>query len=107
VPRVIYEPLDGPPTEIEAPLGATARDVALAHGVDGIVGECGGQLMCASCHVYVDEAFLDLLPPRSEDEEEMLESTASPRLPNSRLSCQIKLTEELDGLILRLPAEQL
>jgi ferredoxin, 2Fe-2S len=107
VPRVIYEPLDGPPTEIEAPLGATARDVALAHGVDGIVGECGGQLMCASCHVYVDEAFLDLLPPRSEDEEEMLESTASPRLANSRLSCQIKLTEELDGLILRLPAEQL
>jgi len=107
VPHVIYEPLDGPPIDVEAPLGATARDVALAHGVDGIVGECGGQLMCASCHVYVDEAFLDLLPPRSEDEEEMLESTASPRLANSRLSCQIKLTEELDGLILRLPAEQL
>lgn len=107
MPHVIYEPLDGPPIEIEAALGATARDVALAHGVDGIVGECGGQLMCASCHVYVDEAFLDLLPPRSEDEEEMLESTASPRLANSRLSCQIKLTEELDGLILRLPAEQL
>jgi 2Fe-2S ferredoxin len=107
VPRVTYEPLEGPPTEIEAPLGATARDVALAHGVDGIIGECGGQLMCASCHVYVDEAFLEVLPPRSEDEEEMLESTASPRLPNSRLSCQIKLTEELDGLILRLPAEQL
>ena len=107
MPRVTYQPLDGPPTQLDAPLGATARDVALAHGVDGIVGECGGQLMCASCHVYVDEAFVDLLPPRSEDEEEMLESTASPRLPNSRLSCQIKLTDELDGLILRLPAEQL
>jgi 2Fe-2S ferredoxin len=107
VPRVTYQPPDGPPTELDVPLGATARDAALAHGVDGIVGECGGQLMCASCHVYVDEAFVDLLPPCSEDEEEMLESTASPRLPNSRLSCQIKLTEELDGLILRLPAEQL
>jgi 2Fe-2S ferredoxin len=107
MPRVTYQPPDGPPTQLDAPLGATARDVALAHGVDGIVGECGGQLMCASCHVYVDEAFIDLLPPRSEDEEEMLESTASPRLPNSRLSCQIKLTDELDGLILRLPAEQL
>ena len=107
MPRVTYQPLDGPPTQLDAPLGATARDVALAHGVDGIVGECGGQLMCASCHVYVDEAFIDLLPPRSEDEEEMLESTASPRLPNSRLSCQITLTDELDGLILRLPAEQL
>ena len=107
MPRVTYQPLDGPPTQLDAPLGATARDVAIAHGVDGIIGECGGQLMCASCHVYVDEAFIDLLPPRSEDEEEMLESTASPRLPNSRLSCQIKLTDELDGLILRLPAEQL
>ena len=63
--------------------------------------------MCASCHVYVDEAFLHLLPAISEDEEEMLESTAGERLANSRLSCQIKLTEELDGLILRLPAEQL
>jgi 2Fe-2S ferredoxin len=107
MPRVTYQPLDGPPTQLDAPLGATARDVAIAHGVDGIVGECGGQLMCASCHVYVDDAFIDLLPPRSADEEEMLESTASPRLPNSRLSCQIKLTDELDGLILRLPAEQL
>jgi 2Fe-2S ferredoxin len=107
MPRVTYQPLDGPPTHLDAPLGATARDVAIAHGVDGIIGECGGQLMCASCHVYVDEAFIDLLPPRSEDEEEMLESTASPRLPSSRLSCQIKLTDELDGLILRLPAEQL
>ena len=107
MPSVTYQPEDGPPTQIDAPLGATARNVALAHGIDGIVGECGGQLMCASCHVYVDEAFIDLLPPRSEDEEEMLESTASPRLPNSRLSCQIKLTDELDGLILRLPAEQL
>ena len=107
MPRVTYQPLDGPSTQLDAPLGATARDVALAHGVDGIVGECGGQLMCASCHVYVDEAFIDLLPPRSDDEEEMLESTASPRLANSRLSCQIKLTDELDGLILRLPAEQL
>ena len=107
MPRVTYQPLDGPPTQLDAPLGATARDVAIAHGVDGIIGECGGQLMCASCHVYVDEAFIDLLPPRSEDEEEMLESTASPRLPNSRLSCQIKLTDELDGLILLLPEEQL
>jgi len=107
MPSVTYQPEDGPPTQIDAPLGATARDVALAHGVDGIIGECGGQLMCASCHVYVDEAFLGLLPEISEDEEEMLESTASERLANSRLSCQIKLTEALDGLILRLPPEQL
>ena len=107
MPSVTYQPEDGLATQIDAPLGATARDVALAHGIAGIVGECGGQLMCASCHVYVDEAFLELLPARTEEEDEMLESTASERLPNSRLSCQIRLGAELDGLIVRLPAEQL
>ena len=107
MPRVTYRPHTGEDTVIDAPLGASVRDVALAHGVAGIIGECGGQLMCASCHVYVDEAFLELLPARSEEEDEMLESTASERLPNSRLSCQIRLGEELDGLIVRLPAEQL
>jgi 2Fe-2S ferredoxin len=107
MPRVTYEPNEGPAVVVEAPVGETARNAALANNVDGIVGECGGQLMCASCHVYVDEAFLGLLPAISEEEEEMLGETASERLPNSRLSCQIRLTEELDGLILRLPPEQL
>jgi 2Fe-2S ferredoxin len=107
MPRVTYQPQTGAATVIEGPLGASVRDVALTHGVAGIIGECGGQLMCASCHVYVDEAYLELLPPRSEEEDEMLESTASERLPNSRLSCQIRLSAELDGLIVRLPAEQL
>jgi 2Fe-2S ferredoxin len=107
MPRVIYQPHAGAPVEVQAPAGASARDVALAHGIAGIVGECGGQLMCASCHVYVEETFLALLPPRSPEEDEMLDSTADERLPNSRLSCQIRLGEELDGLILRLPAEQL
>jgi 2Fe-2S ferredoxin len=107
MPRVSYESEDGARATIDAPLGATVRDVALASGIDGIVGECGGQLMCASCHVYVDEAFLPQLPAVSEDEGEMLESTASERLPSSRLSCQIRVTEELDGLVVRIPAEQL
>ena len=107
MPRVVYEAPDGARTEIEAPAGATVRNLALANSVDGIVGECGGELMCASCHVYVDEAFLDRLPAMSEAEDEMLESTASERLPSSRLSCQIPLTEELDGLLVRLPDEQL
>jgi 2Fe-2S ferredoxin len=107
MPIVTYQPADGPPRAIDAPLGATARDVALANGVDGIIGECGGQAMCASCHVYVEEPFLALLGPITDDEDAMLDSTASPRLPSSRLSCQIRLTEELDGLILRLPEEQI
>jgi 2Fe-2S ferredoxin len=107
MPRVIYEDADGTRTEIDAPIGATVRNLALANDVEGIVGECGGELMCASCHVYVDEAFLDRLPPVTEEEQEMLESTASERLGNSRLGCQIQVTGELDGLLVRLPPEQL
>jgi 2Fe-2S ferredoxin len=107
MPRIVYEDAGGTRTEIDAPLGATVRNVALERGVEGIVGECGGTLMCASCHVYVDEEFIDRLPPVVEDEDEMLESTASDRLPNSRLSCQLVVTPELDGLVVRLPPEQL
>jgi len=107
MPTVTYQRPDGPPRVIDAPLGATARDVALSNGVDGIIGECGGQAMCASCHVYVEESFLALLPPIADDEDAMLDSTASPRRAGSRLSCQIKLTAELDGLILELPQEQI
>ena len=80
MPRVTYAPPEGPAVVIDAPAGETARNVALANNVDGIVGECGGQLMCASCHVYVDEAFLALLPAISEDEDAMLAETASERL---------------------------
>jgi 2Fe-2S ferredoxin len=63
--------------------------------------------MCATCHVYVDEAHLDRLPAMESDEDEMLESTASPRMDNSRLSCQLDVTDELDGLVVRLPETQL
>ena len=107
MPTIIYEDAGGSRTQIDAPIGATVRNVALERGVDGIVGECGGTLMCASCHVYVDDEFLDRLPDVVEDEDEMLESTVSERRLNSRLSCQIVVTQELDGLVVRLPAEQL
>lgn len=107
MPRVIYESADGVRTEIEGPAGATVRNLALANGVEGIIGECGGEMMCASCHVYVEEAFLERLPPVREEEDEMLESTASERRSGSRLSCQITVSEELDGLLVRLPPEQL
>jgi 2Fe-2S ferredoxin len=79
---------------------------AQSHGVAGILGECGGQAMCATCHVYVDAKDLDLLPPMSDDEDAMLEDTASERKPTSRLSCQIDACDELDGIIVHLPDEQ-
>jgi 2Fe-2S ferredoxin len=72
----------------------------------GIVGECGGSAMCATCHVYVDEVFVKQLPAPLETELEMLECTASDCLPNSRLSCQIKISAVHEGLVVRLPERQ-
>lgn len=88
------------------PLDTSVMEGAVQNSIDGIVAECGGACLCATCHVYVDEAFLDLLPPIAEGEEEMLGNTASKRLPNSRLSCQINVTRELDGLVVRTPETQ-
>jgi len=76
------------------------------NGVDGIVAECGGNCQCATCHVYVEEKFLSLLDPIGEEQEVMLGSTASPRKPNSRLSCQIRVTERLEGLVVHTPETQ-
>lgn len=75
-------------------------------GMDAIAADCGGSLTCATCHVYIDTAYLSKLPPPSADELTMLEMTASERKPNSRLSCQITITSELDGLLVQLPETQ-
>ena len=80
---------------------------ALAHDVPGIIGECGGSAMCATCHVYVDEGQLRRLDAIAPTEEAMLGSTAAPRKPNSRLGCQIVLTEALHGLVVGVPGNQI
>ena len=92
---------------MSADAGTSVMMAAVTQDVDGIVAECGGSLMCATCHVYVDEAFADRLPAMTPDEDEMLEAAASERLPSSRLSCQIELSDELDGLVVRLPDTQI
>jgi ferredoxin, 2Fe-2S len=92
--------------KLQVPEGQSLMQAAVSAGVRGIVGECGGSAMCATCHVYVDEAFADRLPAPLETELEMLECTASERMTNSRLSCQIKLSNALDGLVVRLPERQ-
>ena len=91
---------------ISVPLDDSAMEGAIKNGVDGIVAECGGACMCATCHVYVDPAWLDKLLPMEDDENAMLESTASERKSNSRLSCQLRVRKELDGLIVRTPPTQ-
>ena len=84
----------------------SVMQLAIAHGISEIVAECGGNAMCATCHVYVDDQWIDRLPAMTADEDSLLDGAAAERRPSSRLSCQLKLTPELDGLVLRLPNRQ-
>jgi 2Fe-2S ferredoxin len=106
MPKIIYISHQGKSTQIDVAVGDSVMEGAVQNGIDGIVAECGGSCLCATCHVYVDEKFLPLLPPIDEDQDAMLDSTAADRLPNSRLSCQIKVRLDLDGLIVRMPETQ-
>ena len=106
MPKVTYIEHGGKEHHVELPAGWTLMQGATLNGIDGIEGECGGSCGCATCHVYVDEAFLDKLEPQSETEDEMLDCAVSPREPNSRLSCQIKATPAIDGIVVRLPEAQ-
>jgi 2Fe-2S ferredoxin len=104
--RVTYIDFAGNTTELDLANGMTLMQGAVMNGIDGIEGECSGSCACATCHCYIDEAFLDKLPEMSENEDELLDGTVSERLPNSRLSCQIRMSDALDGIVVRLPEEQ-
>lgn len=106
MPKVIYIEHGGAEHEVEVPVGWTLMQAALRNGIDGIEGECGGSCACATCHVHVDAAHAARLPAASDNEDKLLNSTATQRLPTSRLGCQIKMTEELAGLVVRLPEYQ-
>ena len=97
---------DGTAMPLQVPEGHSVMQAAVAAGLRGIIGECGGAAMCGTCHVFVDEAWLDRLPPISINEDDLLDGTATERRPNSRLGCQIRMTSELEGLELQLPASQ-
>lgn len=105
MPLVTYISHDGASYEVEAQPGTSVMQAAVDNMIEGIVGECGGSCSCATCHVYVDAAWVGRLKPASEMEKDMLECVLEPR-ENSRLSCQIKLGEELDGLVVHLPESQ-
>lgn len=107
MPKISYTSADGSQRTLDVASGTSVMQAAISHGVDGIVAECGGQAMCATCHVYVDADFAGRLPEPSEDEAEMLEMTACARTEYSRLSCQIEVTEDLDGLVVQLPESQI
>lgn len=105
--KVIYLHADGARDEFELAEETSVMVGATSHGLDGIIAECGGNAMCATCHVYVEPDQLSLLPAMSEEEDALLEGTAAERRPNSRLSCQIKITPALDGLVVQLLGRQI
>jgi 2Fe-2S ferredoxin len=107
MPAVVYVANDGVRHAIDVPVGENVMRGAVNNGIEGIVGECGGGLACATCHCYVDETWTAVVGgPSSDDERDMLESAAAEVRPTSRLSCQIEITPELDGLVVLLPERQ-
>ncbi len=97
MPTVVYVQPHGTREEIEVPVGYSVMEGATTNGVAGIEAECGGACSCATCHVYIDPAWTDKLPEMEDLEDAMLDS-ANERRETSRLTCQISVTEELDGL---------
>ena len=105
MPKITYIDPQGASRSVEAETGSTVMENAIKNGVPGIEAECGGACACATCHVYVDEAFTDIVGSPEAMEEDMLDFAYDVR-PNSRLSCQIKVRDELDGLVVTVPERQ-
>ena len=106
MPKITYVQPDGSRLTVEVKDGATVMHSALANDVPGIVAECGGSAMCATCHVYVDPACIESLPPTGEVENEMLASAASERRSTSRLSCQLVMGKGVEELVVHIPPRQ-
>jgi 2Fe-2S ferredoxin len=107
MPSITFIHPDGRRQQIEASVGESAMQAATRQDINGILAECGGNAMCATCHVYVDDSWIGRLAAMGEDEDALLDGVAAERQPTSRLSCQIKIEPGLDGLVLRLPERQL
>ncbi len=105
MPKITYIEYNGTRHEIAAENGFTVMEMAIRNSVPGITAECGGACACATCHVYVDDAWKAATGEPSQMEEDMLDFAHDVR-PTSRLSCQIKVKPEYDGLIVRIPEKQ-
>ncbi|MFE1405185.1 2Fe-2S iron-sulfur cluster-binding protein [Streptomyces sp. NPDC058770] len=106
MPEITYVAVDGVARTVDVPTGTSVMRGAVFNDIEGIVAQCGGNAQCATCHVYVDESCIDRLEAMQPNEDSMLDFAASPRRPNSRLSCQLPVTEAFDGLIVHLPERQ-
>jgi 2Fe-2S ferredoxin len=105
MPKITYITHDGVSHEVAADVGSTVMENAIRNGVPGIDAECGGALACATCHVYVDPAWVAATGSPSPMEEDMLDFAYDVQ-PTSRLSCQIRVEPALDGLVVRVPERQ-
>lgn len=97
MPRVIYHDVKGQRFEVTVDKGSTVMEGAIDNNIEGIVAECGGACACATCHAYIADVWLPKLRPMDDMEDAMLDSARN-RRPNSRLTCQIEMTDDLDGL---------
>jgi 2Fe-2S ferredoxin len=107
MPQVTYILPDGSERRVDVSEGTSVMLGAIQNNVAGIEAECGGSCACATCHVYVDAAFLSDLAPPSQTEQELLTVVAAERRPNSRLSCQLVVSRDVEGLVVQIPDTQL
>ncbi|MBT5862474.1 MAG: 2Fe-2S iron-sulfur cluster binding domain-containing protein [Gammaproteobacteria bacterium] len=101
MPKIIYQAQDGTRHEVEVENGYSVMEGAINNNIDGIVAECGGACACATCHGYVDEAWIEKLNEIDDMEDSMLDA-AFDRKANSRLTCQIEVSDKLDGLVIHV-----
>ncbi|MGD9740616.1 MAG: 2Fe-2S iron-sulfur cluster-binding protein [Bauldia sp.] len=103
--KITYIAADGTTFEVDAENGSTVMEAAIHNQVPGIEAECGGACACATCHVYIEPPFMDVVGPPAPMEEDMLDFGYDVR-PNSRLSCQIRVSEAIDGMVVKVPERQ-
>ncbi|MEE2773439.1 MAG: 2Fe-2S iron-sulfur cluster-binding protein [Pseudomonadota bacterium] len=105
--KITYIEFNGTEHIVDVENGMTVMEGARDNNIPGIEADCGGACACSTCHVYVDPTWVDRLPPKEDMEEDMLDFAYSPDSTKSRLTCQIEVTDELDGLIVRMPEKQI
>ena len=105
MPKITYIDSAGAKRTVEADIGSTVMETAIRNNIPGIEAECGGACACATCHVYIDDAWAEKVGKPTPMEEDMLDFGYDVR-PNSRLSCQIKVSDELEGLVVTVPERQ-
>ena len=106
MPKITYIEHNGTEHVVDVAEGLSVMEGAVKNSIPGIDADCGGACACSTCHVYVDPAWLDKLPGKEPMEEDMLDFAYEPK-ENSRLTCQLKVTPALDGLVVRMPEKQI